>query len=116
VIDATVFERIDQAVNICPTDDLPAIVGRLVELEERARLRLRTAPTPTPAVAPAPGGWIAPEVAANIAGFPLDTAQSRRRSVRKIYEWARGKAWANRPTRRTLLVNEAGFRAWLSHK
>jgi len=34
--------------------------------------------------------------------------------VKTIYNWARGKWWAMKPTRRTLRIKEAGFLAWFS--
>jgi hypothetical protein len=41
VTGAEPFAEVDRLIGAAPPADLPAIVGRLVELEERARLRLR---------------------------------------------------------------------------
>jgi hypothetical protein len=48
--------------------------------------------------------WITPDRAAEIAAVPK----------RRVYEWARGKRWASRPSRKTLRIAERGFRAWLA--
>jgi hypothetical protein len=87
-----------------PPEDLHSLLGRLVEAEELARGRLRGTETrPTPAVV-AMERWLTPKEAANIAAVP----------TKRIYEWAQGKRWASRPTRRCLRIEEGGFRRWLA--
>ena len=34
----------------------------------------------------------------------------------RVYDWARGKRWAHRPTRRCLRIDEKGFREWLASR
>jgi hypothetical protein len=103
--DAPVFAALDAALTAAEPEELPALVGRLVEAEERARLRLRAflAPNPPP---PTASAWIPPGAAAEIAAV----------SVKRIYEWARKASWASRPTKRCLRVNEAAFRTWISRR
>jgi len=50
--------------------------------------------------------YITAERAGRIAGVAAKT----------IYSWAAGQRWASRPTKRTLRISEAGFRAWLAGK
>lgn len=59
---------------------------------------------PASMAAAEPGLWITPDRAAEIA------AVSRRR----VYEWARGKRWASRQSRKTVRISERGFRAWIA--
>jgi len=54
---------------------------------------------PTP-----PSRFITPAEAGRIAGVP----------DKRIYDWARNKRWAHRPTKRCLRIDEKGFRQWLS--
>jgi len=72
----------------------------------RVKLALRLAAPVSAQPAPAGGRWLTPEEAATIA----------RASKRQVYEWAIGKRWAHRPSRRKLLIDEAGFLAWLSSR
>jgi len=60
--------------------------------------------------------WITPKRAAEIAGFPMATDEDQERARRRIYQWAwaRGKQWASRPNRKTLLINEPVYRQWLA--
>lgn len=51
-------------------------------------------------------GWITPEEAAAIAKVPK----------RRIYEWARGRQWAHRPSRRCLRISRTGFGTWLASR
>jgi hypothetical protein len=83
-------------------EDLPALVGKLAEAQAVAMARIAT-PRPPAATAP-PTRLLTPEEAAGIPNVP----------VKRIYEWARGKNWASRPTRRCLRIEEAGFRRWLA--
>ena len=54
---------------------------------------------------PAPiSSFITPAAAAEIAGIDRG----------RLYDWARGKKWAHRPTKRCLRIDEKGFRQWLS--
>jgi hypothetical protein len=102
-----VFTALARAPAEVALEDLPALLGRLVEAEERARLRLRNEGAP-PAGNEKPGEegerWLTPEQAAGIAGIP----------VKRLYEWARGKRWASRPSRKCLRIAESRFRTWLA--
>jgi hypothetical protein len=100
------FEVIAETIKTASPLELPALVGHLVELQERARLRLWVEANgnaqpqqPEPEVLTA-------EEAAGIAKVP----------VKRIYEWARKKTWASRPTKRCLRIDEAGFRRWLAQQ
>lgn len=101
----SIFAALDAALIAAQPDELPAMVGRLVEAEERARLRLRAFVAPAPP-APSASAWIAAEAAADIAAV----------NVKRIYEWARKAPWASRPTKRCLRINETAFRAWLARR
>ncbi|HVO09993.1 MAG TPA: hypothetical protein VMX54_04500 [Vicinamibacteria bacterium] len=92
--------------------ELPCVLGLVVELE--ARLRLRLAEPAAPPQREEVEDLITPEAAARIAGLPMDSPEEARRSVRRIYEWARGQRWASRPSRRCLRISERGFRRWLA--
>ncbi len=85
-------------------DELPDLAAAL-ELA-RVKLQLRLASPPSPVAAQAAGRLLTPPEAADIA----------RASKRQVYEWAVGKRWAHRPSRKKLLIDEAGFRAWLSSR
>lgn len=89
-------------------EDLPALCGRLREAELMAEMRLREAERPggPPANMLEPERWISAEVAAGIASVP----------VKRLYEWASGKKWAARPTKRCLRIEEAAFRRWLGRR
>ena len=85
-------------------EELPALLGKVVEAEAVVRLRLATfGPTPT-GNHTEPERWITAQEAAKIAGV----------KSKRIYEWARGRPWASRPTKRCLRVYETRFRAWLA--
>ena len=100
-----VFAELGRLIAEAPREDLPELVGRLVEAEERARLRLRTDTTSSAPQEPAePERMLTPEEAALAANVP----------VKRIYTWARGQRWASRPSRKCLRIREAGFRRWLS--
>ena len=73
------------------------IVGR----GAAAMAQAKDAPAPAP-----PSRSITPAEAGRIAGVP----------DKRIYDWARGKRWAHRPTRRCLRIDEAGFRRWLESR
>ncbi len=83
--------------------ELAEVAAALEHARVKLALRLAAAPAPQPAAA---GKWLTPEEAAAIA----------RASKRQVYEWAIGKRWAHRPSRRKLLIDEAGFLAWLSSR
>jgi hypothetical protein len=87
--------------------ELPALVGALAQAQAVALARLTTpAVLSTP---PAPGDlgrWITADEAAAIAAV----------SRKCVYEWAQGRRWASRPTRRCLRIDEAGFRSWLANR
>ena len=55
--------------------------------------------TPPPPIS----SFITPAEAGQIAGVP----------DKRIYDWARNKRWAHRPTQRCLRIDEKGFRQWL---
>jgi len=77
-----------------------------VELEERARLRLRAESHDNGGRQEAEAEMLTPAEAASIAKVP----------VKRIYEWARKKTWASRPTQRCLRIVESGFRRWLAEQ
>lgn len=84
--------------------ELPEVAAALELARVKLALRL-AAPAPPPKPA-ATGKLLTAEEAATIA----------RASKRQVYEWAIGKRWAHRPSRRKLLIDEAGFLAWLSSR
>jgi hypothetical protein len=88
-------------------DDLPRLAGAFETARAAAWARLLTPPT-----APAPG----PTDAADRFITPLEAAAIADVKVARIYEWARGRKWATRPTRRCLRIAEQGFRRWLQAK
>jgi hypothetical protein len=96
-----------RAVAEAPPADLPALVGALAQAQAvaLARLTMPAAPS-TPPMSSDPSRWITAEEAAAIAAV----------SRKCVYEWAQGKRWASRPTRRCLRINEAGFRSWLASR
>jgi excisionase family DNA binding protein len=73
----TLFAELDRLIGGAAPEDLPALVGRLVEAEERARLRVRgaTAEGKTPQEQPAAYRLLTlPEVAV-ILGVPEEHAR-----------------------------------------
>lgn len=88
-------------VHEAPRDELPALLGRLVELEARVRLRLADVSTvaPTPAATP-----IDADRAAEIA------ATSKRWLLAKT----RGMAFRRDLSRKAPRFDEAGLRSWLA--
>jgi len=84
-------------------EELPELAGALEAARVKLQLRLAA---PGPAPAPAVGKWLTPAEAAGLA----------RASKRQVYEWAVGKRWAHRPSKRKMLIDEAGFRAWLGSR
>lgn len=101
----TVAEKIQVISNLVSElqlEDLPVLIGALEAAKAHAWLRLMAPPTPPKD--PPPDHFITAEEAAAIASVP----------ARRIYEWARGRKWAHRPTRRTLRIGEAAFRRWLT--
>ena len=85
-------------------EELPEVAAALELARVKLHLRL-VAPAPASTL-PLPGRFISPDEAAELA----------RASKRSIYEWAVGKRWAHRPSRRKLLIDEIGFRNWLSSR
>ncbi len=83
-------------------DELPGLLGRLVELEAHVRLRLAEAPT---APAPAPRLLTADE-AATIAGT----------SKRNILAKTRGLRFRCDLSRKAPRLEEGGFRSWLARR
>jgi hypothetical protein len=84
-------------------EELPGVAAALEFARVKLQLRLAA---PVPSRVPVVGRWLTPVEAAGIA----------RASKRQVYEWAVGKRWAHRPSRRKLLIDEAGFRAWLASR
>lgn len=96
-----------RAVAEAPPAELPALVGALAQAQAVALARLAMPPEPHAHPSPGePGRWITAEQAAAIAAV----------SKKCVYDWAQGKRWASRPTRRCLRINESGFRAWLANR
>jgi hypothetical protein len=97
-------DQLSQLVAEAPPTELPSVLGALEAARATAwaRLTLPAKPsTPEP-----PERWLTPQEAAEIC----------RSTKRQVYEWAMGKRWARRPSRRKLLIDEAGFRAWLASR
>ena len=86
-----------------PAEELPSFLGGLEAAKAAAWARLAA---PTVAPVGGAGNWLTPGEAADIA----------RASKRQVYEWAAGKRWARRPSRKKLLIDEAGFRGWLASR
>ena len=82
--------------------DLPWYIGMFAEASALALARL-TRPAPDPQ-RQAADEVLTPEEAAKIAKV----------EVKRIYEWARKRPWASRPTKRCLRIDGAGFRRWLA--
>jgi hypothetical protein len=81
-------------------DDLPGLLGKLVEIEARVRLRLSEAP-PAPAASSEP---IDAERACEIAGS----------SRRWLLANTRGRSFRRDLSRKQPRFDEAGLRAWLA--
>jgi hypothetical protein len=96
---------LDARVDAAPEAELPAIIGELEAARARAWARL-TAPSSVVTAPAVAGKWLT----------PLEAAEFARASKRQVYEWAVGKRWAHRPSRRKLLIDEQGFRAWLASR
>jgi len=93
---------LDALIRDAKVEERPALVVALAA--RLATLGAKLIPERAmPAVSVEPDTWITPDRAAEIAAVPK----------RRVYEWARGKRWASRPSRRTLRISELGFRAWL---
>jgi hypothetical protein len=108
MIKPTLFQPLAKAVRTIPADDLPAIVGQLVELEERARLRLRTEASGNGAGSPeepAPE-WLTPPEAAAIF----------RVTPRWLNRATSGKGFRRQESRRTIRYENAGLRRWLARR
>ncbi len=94
MIDQTDLERVLAGAE--PSELVAAgleIVGR----GAAAMAQAKDDPPPTP-----PSRFITPAEAGRIADVP----------DKRIYDWARGKRWAHRPTKRCLRIDEMGFRRW----
>jgi hypothetical protein len=58
--------------------------------------------------------FIGPVEAARLAGLLEDESEeTRKRALKRIYEWAKGRAWAKRPNRKTLLIDRDAFARWV---
>lgn len=88
-------------VRAAQSEDLPGLVGRFAEAQAVALARLAT-PMTVPKDTE-PERLLTPDQAAEIATVPVE----------RIYSWARGAKWAQRPSRRCLRVAEGAFRRWL---
>ncbi len=102
-----VFDALDRLIASSGPAARPGLVVALAARLAQLGATL-AAPTTSGNGRPAeePERLLTPEQAAEVASIP----------VKRLYEWARGKRWANRPTRRTLRIEERGFRAWLSSR
>jgi hypothetical protein len=82
-----------------------------------ARLTILGPPMPdSPAPASSPV-FISPVEAARLAGLITDeTDETRKRALKRIYEWAKGRAWAKRPNRKTLVIDRDAFVRWLASR
>jgi hypothetical protein len=105
-LEAQLAQLVAQA-DAAPVVDRIGLLGALVAAEERVRLSIRAgAPVAEPrdTARPIAERYLTPAEAAAVAQVP----------VKRLYEWARGRRWASRPTRRCLRIAEGSFRAWLS--
>jgi hypothetical protein len=85
-------------------EELPAVLAAVaarMAATARAAADLPAAPPPRGA-----DRWIDAAEAAAIAGV----------SVKVMYDWARVQAWAVRPSRRCLRIDERSFRRWLASR
>lgn len=94
----------DLDVGAVPRERLPALLGRLTELEARVRLRLAEASVTPPAAASAPP--IDAERAAEISGT----------SKRWLLDHTRGMPFRCDLSRKQSRFNEAGLRRWLAER
>ena len=85
-------------------EELPGLIGELETAKATAWARILQPPGSAEARPVALDGWLTPQQAAAIAGV----------GRRTIYDWAVGKAWASRPSRRCLRIAETTFRRWLA--
>ena len=96
-------EDLARLVDDARVEELPEVAAALELARVKLQLRL-VAPAPAPtrdAVR-----FLTPDQAAEIAGIP----------TKRLYEWARKKAWAHRPNTRTLRIDEQAFRRWLESR
>lgn len=94
---------IDLDVNAVPRADLPALAGRLAELQARVTMRLlETNATPTPV----PPRILTAEEAATIAGV----------APRWLMTVTRGMPFRCDLSKKNQRVSEPGFRAWLERR
>jgi hypothetical protein len=112
-----VFEDLRKLFAEAAREELPDLIGDL-EAEKARAIVLLTAPSSGNGHPPAeePEPWLTPAAAAAIAGLPVATPGDSQRSVRRIYEWARGQKWASRPSRKCLRISEGAFRRWLASR
>ncbi len=101
------LDALDQAIAEAGADELPAFVGRLVELEERARLRLRTEIQATPNGQPSKEAerWLTPAEAAAL--FKV-TPRWLNRATR-----AQKLRFRRQLSGRLVRYEEGGLRRWL---
>lgn len=92
---------IELNIDQVPRADLPALLGRLTELEARVRLRLAE-----PAVVLSPSRTIDADEAAIIAGT----------SRRWILTRTRGMKFRSDLSRKQPRFDEAGLRAWIAQR
>jgi hypothetical protein len=101
-------EDLFRAIAEAEPSTLPALAvalgGRLAQLG--AGMAECSSGRTTASQPPEAEDWITPEQAAAMAQV----------TKRRIYEWARGKRWAHRPSRRCLRISRAGFRTWLASR
>jgi hypothetical protein len=93
------FDTLDDAIALAEPEGLAALAPGLAA--RLATVAARMAPSH-----PGAQRWLTVEEGADVAQVP----------IRRIRAWARragAEAWATRPTRKTLRINEAAFLAWL---
>ena len=95
---------LDAIVDGTTDAELPTLYGRFHTAALKVQARLLAGVKPAAAqVTDKATRWLDVAAAAEIASVP----------PKRIYEWARGKRWASRPTRRCLRIDETEFRRWL---
>jgi hypothetical protein len=99
------FEDLDRLVRESPRDELPALLGRLVELEARVRLRLAEI-SAAPSAAAAATRTIDGDEAAAIAATSKRWLLSKTKGVRFRCDLSRKQP----------RFDEAGLRRWLAER
>lgn len=98
-------------VSEAPAEELPALVGALVEAEERARVRLRaleTAPPMPRASEAVPERLLTAQEAVAVIGGGV--------SLKWLYRHTRGLRFRRNLSRKCVRFEEAGLRRWLASR